>query len=347
MSNRALQLVRSVPHDRSYSKGIAAFVVAAVFYSACQVASYLVPDLAFRAAAAILCGLAIGLMFIVGHDACHDALVPNRRMNKVLGTVAMIPSLHAYSAWAYSHNVLHHTWTNLAGVDPVYAPLSLRDYQRMSAYRRTLERFERSALGMGLLYFRRIWVPYMLLPTRARQVEIRRMGPFRVEQLLLILYLVVHLTVAVALAQRQAGSWITNATLNLLIGFVLPQAVWNWLMGAVTYLHHTHPSLRWYSDRAEWRRNGVQTTVTVHVRLPVWIDMLLFRIMQHPAHHVDPRLPFYLLPRCQDALNPITVSYDLTFKSWKKILKSCHLYDYEKHKWRNFGGQYTSPEVGV
>eukprot|EP01034_Spumella_vulgaris_P007336 gene7336-9348_t len=67
--------------------------------------------------AKLLCGLAAGFMigrlFIIGHDACHQSYTPHRGLNRVLGRIAMLPSLTPYSLWEVGHNVVHHGYTNL------------------------------------------------------------------------------------------------------------------------------------------------------------------------------------------------------------------------------------------
>ncbi|MCD8514530.1 MAG: fatty acid desaturase, partial [Burkholderiaceae bacterium] len=50
--------------------------------------------------AKLLCGLAagfvIGRLFIIGHDACHQSYTPHRGLNRILGRIAMVPSLTPY-----------------------------------------------------------------------------------------------------------------------------------------------------------------------------------------------------------------------------------------------------------
>ena len=103
-----------------------------------------------------LCGLAtgfvIGRLFIIGHDACHQSLTPHRRLNKWLGRIAFLPSLTAYSLWDMGHNVVHHGFTNLKGVDFVWAPLTQEEYAALSPARRALERLYRSGWGPGVYY---------------------------------------------------------------------------------------------------------------------------------------------------------------------------------------------------
>ncbi len=86
--------------------------------------------------AKLLCGLAagfvIGRLFIIGHDACHQSLTPHRNLNKWLGRIAFLPSLTAYSLWDIGHNVVHHGYTNLKGVDFVWTPLTATEFEALS-----------------------------------------------------------------------------------------------------------------------------------------------------------------------------------------------------------------------
>ena len=98
---------------------------------ACDVVGYLV-SLACVAHAASwlaqalfsLCGVIfVGRLFMLGHDACHQALTPNGRLNRWLGTLAFLPSLHPFSLWDLGHNRIHHRFTNQRGLDYVWEPL--------------------------------------------------------------------------------------------------------------------------------------------------------------------------------------------------------------------------------
>lgn len=98
---------------RSRAKGLLYFVGSAAVYWATFVL-ITIPDGWFaRLAIALLNGLAVAVVFVVGHDACHGSLTPDSRLNKWVGRLAFLPSLHPYASWEYSHNALHHGWTNL------------------------------------------------------------------------------------------------------------------------------------------------------------------------------------------------------------------------------------------
>ena len=121
--------------------------------------------------AKLLSGLAAGFvtgrLFVIGHDACHQSLTPHRRLNKWLGRLAFLPSLTPYSLWDIGHNVIHHGYTNLKGVDFVWAPLTPTEYAALTPFARFKERIYRSGLGPGLYYMSEIWWKRLFFPNRA------------------------------------------------------------------------------------------------------------------------------------------------------------------------------------
>ncbi len=69
-----------------------------------------------------MAGIGMGIM----HDALHGAYSKNRKVNKWLGyTINLIGANH--TVWSIQHNVLHHSYTNIHGLDDdINAPFFLR-----------------------------------------------------------------------------------------------------------------------------------------------------------------------------------------------------------------------------
>jgi linoleoyl-CoA desaturase len=66
---------------------------------------------------AILLGMfAAFSAFNVGHDSIHGAYSSNPKVNKLLGHTFNILGANAY-VWSITHNVVHHTFTNIPGHD--------------------------------------------------------------------------------------------------------------------------------------------------------------------------------------------------------------------------------------
>ncbi len=66
---------------------------------------------------AALLGVSIaGIGFSVSHDALHGAYSHSPRVNRILGYSFDLIGANAYM-WKITHNVIHHTYTNIEGVD--------------------------------------------------------------------------------------------------------------------------------------------------------------------------------------------------------------------------------------
>jgi linoleoyl-CoA desaturase len=75
-------------------------------------------DRAWQAALlAVSLGLAAaGIGMNVQHDGSHGSYSPHRRLNRVMAFTLDLLGGSSY-VWRHKHNVLHHTWPNVAGVD--------------------------------------------------------------------------------------------------------------------------------------------------------------------------------------------------------------------------------------
>lgn len=66
---------------------------------------------------AVLMGAGMaGIGFSVSHDALHGAYSSNPRVNQLLGFTFDLVGANGYM-WKITHNVIHHTYTNIDGID--------------------------------------------------------------------------------------------------------------------------------------------------------------------------------------------------------------------------------------
>lgn len=301
------------------------------------------PSLVVKALLSVILGLGISLMFVIGHDACHDSLTPSHTLNQLLGRLCFWPTLHPYVCWELGHNRLHHGWTNLKGVDYVYPPFSLEEFQALPSWRRALEHVYRTVPGIGLFYFIEIWWKHMLVPRREDFNKLRK-GVFAIDLAAVLAFLGLEAFAAWWFAPSTG-----HAIINVICAIIIPCAIWNWLMAFVTIQHHTHPKAPWFKDVAEWSFFHGQVHGTIHVRLPRWIELLFHNILDHTAHHVDPKIPLYHLPSCQkrleEAFSGDVVIEHTSIRALARVLRTCKLYDYHRHCWLDFDGKPSAPPV--
>ena len=294
--------------------------------------------------ARLLCGLAagfvIGRLFVIGHDACHQSLTPHRRLNRWLGRLAFLPSLTAYSLWDVGHNVVHHGYTNLKGVDFVWAPLTQAEYAALTPLQRLLDRLYRSGWAPGLYYMVEIWWKRMLFPNAA-YMPTRR--PIFIQDGLLVCAfagLWSAALVAAALATRQPVAPV------LLAGLVLPFLSWNAMIGFVVYAHHTHVKVSWHDDKTAWNQAQPFVSTTVHMTFRLRLGAVLHHIMEHTAHHVDMSIPLYRLKQAQATLEHLLpgriIVQPFSWRWYFETARRCKLYDFKRRCWTDYAGHATS-----
>lgn len=304
------------------------FAADALAYAACIWAA-----LHTRGAAAFAWGaaeaLAIIMLFIVGHDACHGSLLDSPRWNRWIGTLAFLPSLTPFPAWELAHNQTHHVYTNLKPADHIWTPLTKTEFDALPRRRQWLERLYRSVFGLGLYYLIEVWW---------RHLFFARSGPggrMRARDLR-------GSVVCAGYAAALTAVALSRGLESLLAAVLWPFAVWNWLMGWAIFQHHTHPDVPWFDNPDEWRAAQAQMRCTVHVVVPRPIDFVLHRIMQHTAHHLDVRVPLYGLASAQRVVESDPDARVVVCRAGPRellrVLRVCKLYDFDRRCWTGFDG---------
>ncbi len=292
---------------------------------------------------ALVAGFWIGRIFIIGHDACHQSLTPHRKLNKWLGRIAFLPSVSPYSLWDVGHNVVHHGYTNLKGVDFVWAPASEEEYAAMSHGRKWLERVYRSGWAPGLYYINEIWWKKMMFPSKSAMGTQRK--SFFWDSLLCAVFGVLWACAAVwaAIATEQS-IWAT-----LLFTWFIPLFFWFSMIGFVVYVHHTHTKVVWHDDKVEWAKAQPFVSTTVHLLFKFKIGALMHHIMEHTAHHVDMSIPLYKLKEAQATLEHMLperiVIQPFSWSWYFRTARACKLYDFKNKQWLDFKGQPTGQVV--
>jgi len=290
--------------------------------------------------AGLLLGLVIGQLFVIGHDACHGSLSASRRLNRLVGTLAFLPSLTPFSTWALGHNQIHHVYTNLKSRDYIWAPFSKAEYDRLSPWRRRMERMYRTPLGHGLNYLVEIWWKHLIFP----RVPAAAAGTnVYARDVLLVLATAGCIAASAAIVALVTGQ---NVAFVLLCSGFLPFVEFNAIIGFLIFQHHTSPHIRWYANEAQWKAARSQIDTVQHVIFPGLFNVLFQNIMEHHAHHLDPTISLHQLRPAQRALEKALGSsiriVHWTPRSFAETSRVCKLYDYDVHRWRDFDGRYTS-----
>jgi acyl-lipid omega-6 desaturase (Delta-12 desaturase) len=328
---------------RSTVRGLFLFTLGVGLYSGTLLATVLAPWWPLKLVFSLANAFFLSTLFVIGHDACHEAFLPYRWLNALLARIAFLPSWHSYTGWQHAHNHIHHVWTNLRGRDFVWAPLDKEEYDHLPASRRALHRWYRTWPGLGAYYFFEIYLRKILFPGREQRGH-KSGWRFLADDLLVAAFIAAQ---AAFLVYAPVWFGAPGTTVeSLVFGQWLPFAIWNWLIAFLTLLHHTHPRIPWFNDLREWSFYGGQVRGTSHVIFPGPINWFIHSIMEHTAHHVDSRVPLYHLASAQrsmqKAFSDDIVEHRFSVRSFRYLLNVCQLYDYHNHRWMNWAGEPTS-----
>lgn len=321
---------------KSYCIPLAHLTLDAVFWLASLALALLAEPLAAKLLGSILMAISTSRLFIIGHDACHQSLTPSRPLNGLIGRLCFLTSLIPYSLWEVGHNVAHHGYHNLRGYDYVWVPLSPEQYAVLPAWRRALEKYYRSGIGFALYYLIELWWKRLYFPSR-QFVAVRR-TIFVLDDLLVS---------AFALAEAGLIAWIApHVAVNILAALafcvVLPFLFWCGCIGFVTYCQHTHPSIGWYANKADWTNEKAFIAATVHNQFTLPMGGLLHWIFEHPVHHANMLIPFYRLRAAQVAFHnsagEMSRVVHFTWGDYWRNARACGLYDFESGRWLKFPG---------
>jgi omega-6 fatty acid desaturase (delta-12 desaturase) len=301
--------------------------------------------LAEKLAFALLAGVFTALLAIVGHDAVHRSFTSSRVLNRLIGTIAFLPALHAYSRWEHHHNHVHHRFTGQLGLDNAYPPMTVSEYAHASPAQQRWYRFKRSLGGQAVYYLIDTWLPKIFMPGRAERAGFGRTD--WIDLAVVYMWLAGLIAALTALAYFGAKLTLAAAVMDAaLFGVLLPFLVWNVFFSFLTFVQHTGPDVHWILPTGHPSTSSEKLRGTAHVILPGTVDWFFHRAMQHPAHHIHSGIALYALERAQAEVakrwpgETITARWTPSYH-WR-LTRDCKLYDPQADCWCDFALRPTT-----
>jgi omega-6 fatty acid desaturase (delta-12 desaturase) len=339
MSDRTLASVIEAIPDECYEKpawrGLAWLARDLLVYAAVVAALAAVDSPWLLVPLWAVAGLAISGLFILGHDAAHQSLFASRRLNYLVGQLAMLPSLHIHEAWVFGHNRIHHGHTTRQGMDYVWHPSTPAEYAALSPMRKLLHRIEWSCLGSGVYYGIEIWWRNMI----CFEPNDKMRAPIRRDRIVVGTWFALFSAALLAWGATAYGT-AAGALWMWFKVFAVPFVAWNYVIGFAVYVHHIAPEIRWFKRR-EWTKYRGQVEGTTVLHMPGWLNFFFHNIFLHVPHHVDMRIPFYGLPPAVDALREHLgedlIERDYLLRDYLRATRECKLYDFDADRWYTYG----------
>ncbi|TCJ17789.1 acyl-CoA desaturase [Flaviaesturariibacter flavus] len=249
------------------------------------------PPAAAGIAGCMLLGLVLASIgFNIMHDANHGAFSQKKWLNNLLGLSLNLIGGNAFF-WKQKHNILHHTYTNVEGIDDDIAQTKLLR-QSPSQEWRPVHRYQHRYLSLayGLSLFSWIWVTDFLKYFRKR-VNNNPLPPMSTkEHLVFWASKVFNIAVWIVIPIWVLGPlpWLTGLTVTFLTTGIVISWVFQ-LAHAVEGPEFNPAGLSGTNIEMEWAAHQVRTTANfaTHNRVLSWyVGGLNFQV----EHHLFPRI---------------------------------------------------------
>ncbi len=242
--------------------------------------------LAVALALSVLAAAFLVRVFIVFHDCCHGSFLASRRANRIVGYVAGLLTWTPFDKWQQSHAEHHATVGDLdrRGVGDVWT-LTMNEYLTATRPKRLFYRVFRNPFvmfGVGPMIL-------FLIGNRFAGRGASRRERFSVH------FTNAGLAVAVVVAHFTVG--LPALLLTQLPTILLAGAAGVWLF----YVQHQYEDVYWARGQA-WDPMKAALQGSSYYQLPKVLQWFTGSIGLHHIHHIQPRIPFYNLKRCQDTI---------------------------------------------
>jgi linoleoyl-CoA desaturase len=264
-------------------------------------------------------GLIAAIGFNIMHDGAHGSFSNNALINKIAAFTLNVLGGSSYM-WNMKHNVIHHAYTNIEGVDD---DIDIQPWMRMTSGQKKykMHKFQH-------LYF---WVLYALLyifwifvldyqkyfKQRIGAVAIKNMK-FK-DHLTFWSFKVIHLFLFVALPIYKVGFlywFISFIIFTLVAGFVLSM-----VFQLAHTVEHTHfpvvdPNNNKLAD--EWAIHQLKTTANFATKNKL-ISWLVGGLNFQIEHHLFPKISHVHYPKISKIIKEACADFNIQYIEYKKV----------------------------
>ena len=246
--------------------------------------------------------------FIVFHDCCHGSFFKDRRLNDLVGVITGLFTFTPYHQWKHDHAIHHASAGNLdrRGVGDVMT-LTVDEYRALPWPRRAAYRIMRNPLVMFTIGAFLVFTVFH---------RFSRPGAGRRERRSVVWTNLALLGIFAALVWLLG--WRTVLLVQLPVS-LLASAAGVWLF----YVQHNFDGTYW--ERQErWDFVAAALQGSSFYKLPRLLQWFTGNIGFHHIHHLNPRVPNYLLPLCFEEIpyfqvRPLTLRaslHSLGYRLW-------------------------------
>jgi len=263
--------------------------------------------------------LTAAIGFNVMHDGAHGSFSPYKWINSIASNSANFLGANQYM-WKTKHNVIHHTYTNIHGVDDdIEARPLLRLCDEQPHYK--IHKFQHFYFwaAYSLLYIYWVFVTdYKKYFTRKiGSIPLRKMTP--AEHFSFWFYKAAHGFLFVVLPILMVGAipWLIGfLSMGLVAGFVL--SIVFQLAHTVEHTHFPMPDNATNKMEDEWAIHQIKTTANFATKNKL-VSWLVGGLNFQVEHHLFPRISHVHYPAISKIIKKACEDYGITYIEYPKV----------------------------
>ncbi|MEL7120687.1 MAG: fatty acid desaturase [Bacteroidota bacterium] len=280
--------------SKSWTLMISTLILWMLAYAGAIVNVHIVPQIIF----AVLAALLNVRFFIIYHDYAHKSLLQNSILADIVFYIFGLFILAPVSIWKRSHNFHHAHNSKLYSASIGSYPIATREeFIKASKLERRLYLFARHpfTIMMGYVF---VFIWGMVLRSLINNPK------KHLDSLLSLVFHGVLITTIVTTLGWQ----------SLLIGYFLPIMIAHAMGAYLFYAQHNFPSVK-FKNKEEWNYVDAALKSSSYMTMNKLMHWFTGNIGYHHIHHINPRIPFYNLPKAFREMeifqNPGTTSLSL------------------------------------
>ncbi len=263
-----------------------------------------------------------GIGFNVMHDGAHGSFSTKTWVNELMGYSLNVMGGSVY-LWKYKHNVNHHSFTNIEGMDD---DIDIKPFIRVHSDQKKywFHRFQHiySLVLYGITYL--LWIFYQdfkkyftgkIGETPFRSMDLKEHFIFWISKLLYIAAFIVLPIFMVGLVDTIIGYLV----ISFVCGFVI--AVVFQLAHIVEDATFETPNSKNYKVETEWAVHQVQTTANFATKSKV-VSWFTGGLNYQVEHHLFPRISHIHYPKINQLVRETCEQFNIQYLEFPSVLSA-------------------------
>jgi len=224
-------------------------------------------------------------LFIIQHDCGHGSFFKSKRTNDLCGLFCSIFTFTPYHYWRKKHAIHHKSAGNLQhrGIGDIYT-MTVNEYFRQSRWGKLKYRLYRNPLILFIVFPTILFLIVYRFPSpKDRHLKNYQLSVYMTS-------LVIGLLIVMLI-------WLVGLKSFLLVQLpisIITSSTGAWLF----FVQHQFEDTYWADDE-NWDFSLAALQGSSYYKLPKILQWFTGNIGFHHIHHLSPRIPNYLLEKCQ------------------------------------------------